>query len=206
MTRDLVHLRGDPIGVRLFPLLNPQQQVVDLRVARRFATLECGVASCESANSRAKSRISAALRPMRSWPCPSLAGYPPAVPVQCSALSFEQSAYHRGDFVRSRCRAFRCSCAKDRDPVLTVSASESAASRNGPKTGLLRLTRSPVVRMPSIGGAENGPYFSNSPLQLLIDEDRFLLIHVPDRASRECEDPQRGARHHGCGQEGRSTE
>jgi hypothetical protein len=43
MTRDLVHLRGDPIGVRLFPLLNPQQQVVDLRVARRFATLECGV-------------------------------------------------------------------------------------------------------------------------------------------------------------------
>lgn len=43
MTRDLVHLRGDPIGVRLFPLLNPQQQIVDLRVARRFATLECGV-------------------------------------------------------------------------------------------------------------------------------------------------------------------
>jgi len=43
MTRDLVHLRGDPIGVRLLPLLNPQQQVVDLRVARRFATLECGV-------------------------------------------------------------------------------------------------------------------------------------------------------------------
>ena len=43
MACNLVDLRRDPIGVLLLSHLHPQQQVVDLRVARGITPLECGV-------------------------------------------------------------------------------------------------------------------------------------------------------------------